>query len=364
VSDTSILIVGGGIAGLAASLAGWGRDVAILEKTRAFEPVGAGLQIGPNAVSALRSLGAWEPVEAITQAPAEIHMRDGRSGKLLKRIRLGAAFERRFGAPYRTALRADLHAALLSVVKTRPEISIALGQHIEGIENNSLLLHNRSLTAQGVIIADGVHSKLRQKLISGSPPIDSGLVFHRALLPFSSATNDGVTVWMLPGAHVVEYAVGRPAKLNVVVIRPIGETHVFDGAAAPLQNIIQHVPTDTPWPGLFLNPLSQWNFGNTVLIGDAAHGTLPFLAQGAAMALEDAAALRKALAKTNDLPAAFADYSGRRVARATRLHHASIRAGKNYHLDSMQAWARNMVLRALPDQALWTSLNWLYSHKS
>ena len=129
-----IIIAGGGIAGLASALALGRHDALILEQAEAFSSIGAGLQLGPNAVRALQKLGAWDAVEPITSSPPEIHMRDGVSGKLLKRLQLGKNFESRYGAPYRVAHRADLHAALLSVVKSRPNITMRLNEKISSVD--------------------------------------------------------------------------------------------------------------------------------------------------------------------------------------------------------------------------------------
>jgi salicylate hydroxylase len=374
--DAPIVIAGAGIAGLSAALAGWQRDVLIVEKAAAFENVGAGLQIGPNAVSALRTLGAWEAVEPITYSPPEIHIRDGVSGKCIKRIVLGDDFERRFGAPYRTAHRADLHASLLNVVAEKQSIKIKLNVGVESFEpaTRGILVHQSdgagSLDAAAVIAADGVHSTIRQTLFPSSEPRDSGLEFHRAMTgrisDIAGVASDCVNLWMLPGGHVVHYPVGRAAKINLVVIAPKGRSldAAFPRACEQIKLTLAQVSGGEKWPGLFVDPLPKWNAGSVVLVGDAAHGTLPFLAQGAAMALEDAAALRLAHGRTQNLAQTFDVFSESRIARTARLHRATVSVGRVYHQQQTASWARNLVLRALPSDLFLQRLAWLYAPRA
>ncbi len=356
-TEKPIIIAGAGIAGLAAALAGWDRDVLLLERAAAFDPVGAGLQLGPNAVSALQKLGAWDAVQPFTNSPPEIHMRDGISGKLLKRLQLGKNFERRFSAPYRTAHRADVHRALLDVVKARANTDIRL---------NVQVIADGDFDGSGLIAADGVHSQLRQKIFPGTAAIDSGEVFHRALLQTWPALRDVdmacVNVWLLPDAHVVHYPVGNPGKLNLVVVTPrnVSPMESVRHAADDVKEIVAQVGSTAPWPGLYVEPLKAWNAGRTLLIGDAAHATLPYLAQGAAMSLEDAATLSQVLQTRSDVSDAFARVSSLRITRTAKLHRASLAAGLTYHMGGIPARARNLVLRALPQQLMWQSLDWLY----
>ena len=168
------LIAGGGIAGLAAAIAVAPRDTILLEQASEWTNAGAGLQLGPNAVRALQKLGAWDAVEPITSSPPEIHIHDGVSGKCLTRWQLGASFEKRFGAPYRVAHRADVHRALLEVATTHANLMIHVRQTVSGFTQTETAVSattNRSMfQAEKLLAADGVKSPIRQKLFAKSEP--------------------------------------------------------------------------------------------------------------------------------------------------------------------------------------------------
>jgi salicylate hydroxylase len=361
------LIIGGGIAGLATALALGDRDSLILEQAAAFSPIGAGLQLGPNAVRALQKLGAWDAVETITSNPPEIHMRDGVSGKILQRLPLGKSFEKRFGAPYRVAHRADLHMALLGVVKAKGRSRIQMGEsvttidtHLSGVVVQS---SGKSLSSTAAIVTDGVNSNIRQQLFQGSAAIESGSTFHRTMLPVPHHLNidfDCVNIWLYPGGHVVHYRVGKAQHLNLIAITPkeILPSQHFCVASADLRTLLQ--TEFTQWPGFYVKPLSSWSKGNIMLIGDAAHATLPYLAQGAAMALEDAACLTRVLPTTHSLKHAFAETAGHRMTRTKRLHDASLAAGRIYHMSGLSRLARNLTLQSMPTGMMQSRMSWIY----
>jgi salicylate hydroxylase len=352
--DQTFHVIGGGIAGLASAIAiaNSGNRAIVLEKAARFEAVGAGLQLGPNAVRALQSLGAWEAVAPITSSPPEIHIRDGRNGKLLKQIELGQKFEQHFGMPYRVAHRADLVAALLAVAQSKTAISIQTNTEVTNFS-----------AFENVIAADGVWSKTREQLFPATAAVVTNEIFHRALLaePIGIA-NDCVNLWLYPGGHVVHYPVGQPAKLNLVAITQGADvkTH-FANACDDLKQILA-LPNDwQQWPAAYVPKLQRWNKGNITLIGDAAHGTLPYLAQGAAMALEDAAAFEDRLVNSANVADAFQHFSSLRKARTNRVHQRSLRTGKIYHLTNPWPGVRNIFIKNLPSQISLKSLNWLYA---
>jgi salicylate hydroxylase len=371
--DTSpIIVAGGGIAGLAAALAVGSHNALILEQTPAFTTAGAGIQIGPNAVRALQKLGAWDAVQPYTTKPTEIQFRDGLSGKLIKRLPLGPVFTARYGANYHVAHRAGLHAGLLEVVRSKPNLQLQLGQalqHVEvGANDVQVRVKGHSRRAPALIATDGVQSQLRQMLFPGTSATKSSASFHRALLPRPAKGNldmECVVVWMVPGGHVVHYGVGNPQQVNIVAITPDGATpQAFFGRATPM--LVEHIniaaPHFTIWPSLYIPPLRKWTVGNTLLLGDAAHGTLPYMAQGAAMALEDAACLSQALAGTQSFRHAFAETSSRRMARTNRLHGETINTGKVYHAGGLLRLLRNAGLEQVPISMLMRKLDWLYKH--
>jgi 2-polyprenyl-6-methoxyphenol hydroxylase-like FAD-dependent oxidoreductase len=344
-----ISIIGGGIAGLSAAVAAArsGRTATIYEKATSFDPIGAGLQLGPNAVRALRTIGAWDAVEPITSSPPAIHMRDGASGKLIKSITLGKAFEQRFGQPYRVAHRADLHAALLKVVSSLSEINIEMGQAEMAFTSN-----NQTLAA------DGLWSKTRINLFQKKVAIKIQDEAYRSLFSppkIHGVEIDCVNLWLHPGGHVVHYPVGQNQHLNLVAVTD-GKASMqhFANVCPQLLSVLKASPSWSVWPMAYVPKLPNWTKNNITLIGDAAHGTLPYLAQGAAMALEDAACL----AQTDFDPNRFFNA---RAARCQKLHNSSLRAGKIYHASPGLAKIRNLALALAPERSFLSSLVWLYA---
>lgn len=372
-SERQIIVAGGGIGGLAAALAcaRAGRQSLVLERTQAFEEVGAGLQIGPNAVRALEALEAWQEVARIVSAPPDILMHDASTGALVRRIALGDTFVTRFGAPYRVAHRADLHASLLASALHSPLIRILNGQDIDTVTQNadSVML----TTTQGsqhngdmLVAADGMNSRLRQNLWPNSAAVFAGQILHRALIdmPGDMPDADCVKLWMGPGYHVVHYPVGIPARLNIICVAHVGQSprEIAALACGQLHNLLQSVSNWLPWDAKHVPPLTHWHKGRIMLLGDAAHGTVPFFAQGAAMALEDAALLFKTL-NSGAGPSDVASAMSSRIPRVSAVHAASVRQGKIYSASGVVARARNVVLRAMPERAFLGQLAWLYQHE-
>jgi len=384
-SDLPILVAGGGIGGLAAALglAGHGRSVRLFEQAPAFEEVGAGLQMSPNGVSALRALGAWEAVEPSCVIPSEIHMRDGRSGALLQRIRLGKTFEDRFGAPYRVCHRADLLAGLLAVARQAGSIELNTGRKAVAAEdvNTSprlLFAEGDSATGSAVIAADGIRSTLREGVTKSVAPAAQRIILYRSLVPLEKVPPeieaDCVTLWLCPGGHVVHYPVSNWRNFNIVAAVD-GDPGVggwqtdassgdvarrFAGACEELDSLLATPATWLRWPGADLPVLPGWSSGNMALLGDAAHASLPFLAQGAVMALEDAAVLAREMAGPRPAAEAFRAYERQRKPRTARIQHQSRRMSRIYHASGLTALARNLTFNlASPSFAL-NRLEWIY----
>ena len=369
-SDLPFLVAGGGIAGLGAALglSGSGAGVRLFEQAAAFEEVGAGLQMSPNGVRALRALGAWDAVEPACVIPSEIHVRDGVSGALLQRIRLGKTFEDRFGAPYRVCHRADLLAGLVATARSRPAIELQTSAAVTGVElaatQATLMLEGGEIaTGRAVIAADGIRSRLRQEVCGKVDPVHRGHVIYRGLMPLSSVPPDiemdCVTLWLCPGGHVVHYPVSNWRSFNVVAAvdgaaaeagwqQPAASAEVarhFSVAVDDLSALLAAVPDWRRWQGADLPELPRWSKGNLVLVGDAAHATLPYLAQGAVMALEDAVILAREVTSATGLEQAFASYENLRRPRTARIQAQSRRMGWAYHASGATALARNAVLR-------------------
>ena len=262
-------IIGGGIAGLASALAvaNSGHSATIFERAAQFENIGAGLQLGPNAARALQQLGAWDAVKKITFAPAAIYIRDGKSGKILKKLSLGKSFEQRYGLPYLSAHRADLHSALFDVVKVKSNIEVKTDSEVSDLSADGF---------DGVIAADGAQSRIRDLLFPGNTAITTPDIYFRCLftLPPSISEVDFETInlWLFAGGHVVHYPVGNPLKLNLIAITQgeVPEKH-FNNACTSLQEILSLAQTFTRWNSAYVPPLETW-CKNNVCPADGAEG--------------------------------------------------------------------------------------------
>jgi salicylate hydroxylase len=381
-----ILIAGGGIGGLAAAIALARQDISslVLERSGFAEESGAGIQLGPNATRTLHHIGALDSVEAHAFRPEAIAIFDGVSGKRLATIPLGAAIEQRYGAPYLTLHRADLHAALLSVAKGLDLIELRPGFEIAQIETDAIgasIASSAGERAEGVglIGADGLWSAVRQRIEPKAALHFTGATASRALvardaLPASIAAPI-VGLWLGPNAHLVHYPVRAGSQINVVAVTAGGAAQPGWSAAADpdalhgafaswcneSKSLLNHGERWRSWSLYRMPPLTRWTAGCVALLGDAAHPVMPYLAQGAALAIEDAAALAESIAGTpGELPTAFLRYQSLRQARAARVQRTSARLGRLYHLRGPARLVRNLMLKRRSEQASLRRLDWLY----
>ena len=384
-SDLPFLVAGGGIGGLATALAlaGCGRPTRLFEQAHAFEEVGAGLQMSPNGVRALQELGAWDAVSPSCVIPSEIHMRDGRSGAVLQRIRLGKTFEDRFGAPYRVGHRADLLAGLLAVARSTPGIELNTGCTAAAVTQShsgvSLSLAGGAVAeGEALVAADGIRSALRATVCVAVAPAARNAILYRGLIPLQKVPPDieadCVTLWLCPGGHVVHYPVSNWRNFNIVAAvdgslpdagwqTPANSAEVlrrFSGICEELASLLGTPPSWARWPGADVPSLPRWSKGRVALLGDAAHATLPFLAQGAMMALEDAVVLVRETARAGDPAVAFRNYEHLRRPRTALVQERSRAMARIYHASGPLAAARNLTFSlAGPGFAL-RRLEWIY----
>jgi len=389
-----IVVAGAGIGGLAAalSLARAGKRVLVLERATRIEEVGAGLQIAPNAGRALARLGLEPALAAVGLEPAAINVRRARDGAVLARLPLEGA-RARWGAPFRVFHRADLQQALLDEARRHEAIEIRTGVRVGDFEGEGGVVYLRvhaeggmeDVEASGLVGADGVRSSVRAHLVRSEKdaPAYSGQTAWRAAIPAERAPAALRTresqLWLMPGGHVVHYPLRDASIISAVVIiedqalRKVENASLsLDGPAlaravglsrlAPeLRALIESGASWRHWP-LFTRPaLPRWSHGLTTLLGDAAHPMMPFLAQGAAQAIEDAEALGRAFAVlgvTTDV--AFAAYERARIARATRVQAASRRQGAYFHMGGVGASARDLVIGALGGSGMLARNAWLY----
>jgi salicylate hydroxylase len=389
-----IVIAGAGIGGLAAalSLARAGKRALVLERATRIEEVGAGLQIAPNAGRVLAKLGLEPALAAVALEPEAINIRRGRDGAVLARLDLSDA-RSRWGAPFRLFHRADLQGALLQAALENPQTHVRAGARVGDFEASArgvrIRVHTQDgveeIEAAGLIGADGVRSSVRGHLVPSErdAPSYSGCVAWRATLPADSGPTAlrarESNLWLLPGAHVVHYPLRDASLINAVVIieepPEVEDAHSslsLEGAelarrfaprrtSAALRELIKAGASWRHWP-LFARPaLRQWTWGPVTLLGDAAHPMVPFLAQGAAQAIEDADALGEAFMRLGaTVEAAFAAYESVRVARAEQVVQASRRQGVYFHMSGLPAVARNLAIRALGGPGMLARNAWLY----
>jgi salicylate hydroxylase len=392
--NAPIVIAGAGIGGLAAalSLARAGKRALVLERAPRIEEIGAGLQIAPNAGRILAKLGLEPALAAMALEPEAINIRLGRDGAVLARLELLDA-RSRWGAPFRLFHRADLQGALLQAALDDPHSHVRSGARVGDFEASArgvrIRVHTQDgveeIESAGLIGADGVRSSVRAHLIPSErdAPAYFGCVAWRATLPADSVPAAfrarESNLWLLPGAHVVHYPLRDASLINAVVIveePPEAEdahsSLSLEGAelarrfrprkiATELRDLIEAGDSWRHWP-LFTRPaLKQWTQGPVTLLGDAAHPMVPFLAQGAAQAIEDADVLGEAFMRLGaTVETAFAAYEGARRRRAERVVQASRRQGAYFHMSGLPAVARDLAIRALGGAGMLRRNAWLY----
>ena len=380
-----ISIAGAGIAGLASAiaLARAGHEVSVHEQAARLEEVGAGLQLGPNAVRALKSLDAWDGLQPKTCAPQAIHVHDASSAKRRATLPLGALFEARFGAPYRVAHRADLLNALAAAARKHGNIGIITGQRLSRLDLSNpaephLAFNGHGISCDLAIGADGVRSTMRRAIAPGVEPRPAGDGLYRALSPASALPAtldpDAVHLFLGAGAHAVAYLVSGGKRLNIVA-SVAGATQVegwnalasreqvlaaFPAASQPLRDLLSAPANWLAWAGADIEPFEGWSRGHAVLVGDAAHATLPHLAQGAAMALEDAVELGRQIGDGGEIRAALARFEAARKPRTSRITLTSRAQGRIYKMTGPSALARNLAMQLIPASRQLGRLAWIY----
>lgn len=379
--DDHVLIAGAGIGGLtlALMLARAGIASVVLDRAGAPEPVGAGIQLSPNAGRILDGLGLAAAIDAVAARPAAVRVADGRTGRAIADIPLGRDAERRYGAPYRVLHRADLHALLLEAVRACGNVAIIFGAAVTRLH---VADSRAGLDADGpdgphrldgrlVVGADGMRSRVAAEL--GLPPaVPACVTAWRATIAGAQIDGAATALWLNCGAHLVAYNLARGRALNLVLVlddqaaqdtTAVPPTRGGDWAAEP-RRLIETAASWTPWP-LFTRPAATGWHGPVTLLGDAAHPVLPFLAQGAALAIEDAAVLASALAMPGRSPEEAARrYEHARLSRWRRVQDAAAFTGRLYHLGPMAGRMRDAGLRLLPPGRRLARYDWLYGWRA
>jgi salicylate hydroxylase len=384
----TVIVAGAGIAGLTASLAlaRTGFRVVLLERAPRLSEAGAGIQLSPNAGRVLAELGLEPAIAAVASEPKAIDIHLGRSGQPLATLALGERIKQKFGIPYRVVHRADLQRTLANAVRDS-EIDLKLGTEMSafGVHANGLTVlasadaGHQEIRANALVAADGVHSLVRRLMPGGSPKQPLGRVAWRAVLPLADAptglSSENVGLWLGRDAHLVHYPLRGGTEINVVAIVKDGWTSTSWSAPgdpneiadrfrrwAPLPRaLLDAVTRWSRWPVLSVSPRGPWAMGPVALLGDAAHAMPPFLAQGGAMAIEDAAVLAASLAaRPGDPEAAMRAYARARRRRVSRVWRNSRSNGDLYHMSGIPGMIRDIGIQLLGSHGLVSSYNWIY----
>ena len=385
--DRPILIVGGGIGGLAAAhaLARQGVPVQVLEQAPEFKEIGAGIQLGPNIFRALDKIGLREAVLADAHVPPGMEMRCALSGDLITRIPLeDSRFLDRFKYPYAVIHRADIHGAILKACLTNPKITLKTQTTVETYEEHpdgvtAILESGDRVEGRALIGCDGMWSKVRNRIVGDGPPRVSGHIAYRAVLKKDEVPSDlwrpDVILWAGPRTHLVHYPLRRGELYNLVAVfhsdryeegwnleadASVLWAH-FKGQRPEVLRMLERIETWRMWVLCDREPVKDWSKEHVALLGDAAHPMLQYLAQGAAMAVEDAVCLADKVAENPDnLSAAFGAYVQQRYLRTARVQIMARVYGDFYHARGPAAELRNQMLGGRTPEDAYEGISWLY----
>lgn len=380
-----VIVAGGGIGGLAAALAlvNRGFEVKVLEQAPEIGEIGAGIQLGPNAFHAFDALGIGDKARGRAVYTDYMVMHDAIDEYQVGKIPTDEAFIERFGNPYAVIHRVDVHLSLLEGAQETGRVEFLTSTRVQRVEqdDDSVTVHDQNGTAHkgiALIAADGVKSVVREQYV-GDPARVTGHVVYRAVVDKADFPEElqwnAASIWVGPNCHLVHYPLRGGEQYNVVVTfhsRNKEEWGVTEGSKEEVQSYFQGICPkarqliDLPktwkrWATADREPIGQWTYGRATLLGDAAHPTTQYMAQGACMALEDAVTLGEALrVHDNDFTKAFHLYQRSRIARTARIVLSSREMGRIYHAKGVERLVRNELWKGRSAEGFYDAMAWLY----
>lgn len=384
-NDLPVLVAGGGIGGLAAALAlvRQGFRVKVLEQAPEIGEIGAGIQLGPNAFHAFDALGIGPQARSRAVYTDCMVMHDAIDEYQVGMIPTGEAFRQRFGNPYAVIHRVDVHRSLLEGAQQTGRVEILTSTRTERVEQDDdgvtvIDQHGKTHRGLALIGADGVKSVVRQQFVGDAARV-TGHVVYRAVVDKADFPQDlqwnAASIWVGPNCHLVHYPLRGGEQYNVVVTfhsRQQEQWGVTEGSKDEVQSYFQGLCPkarqliDLPkswkrWATADREPIAQWTYGRVTLLGDAAHPTTQYMAQGACMAIEDAVTLGEALrVQRNDWTKALDLYQRSRVARTARIVLSSREMGRIYHAKGVERLVRNDLWRGRTPERFYDAMEWLY----
>ncbi|SPK76525.1 3-hydroxybenzoate 6-hydroxylase (plasmid) [Cupriavidus taiwanensis] len=388
-SDRKVLIIGGGIGGLAAALAlaKQGIRIELLEQADQIGEIGAGIQLAANAFAALDALGVGQAARDRAVFTDQMILKDALDASDVAVVNVGTSYRERFGNPYAVIHRADIHLSILEAVQDHPLITFRTRTRVGKLEQGErgvTVIDQRGEchVADAVVGCDGVKSAIRQTLIGDEARV-TGHVVYRAVVDVEDMPKDlqvnAPVVWAGPHCHLVHYPLRGGQQYNLVVTfhsREKEEWGVKDGSKDEVLSYFEaihplpHQMLDRPsswkrWATADREPVERWSFGRATVLGDAAHPMTQYVAQGACQALEDAVTLGAAVREANgDLEAAFTLYEQARIPRTARVLYAARDMGRIYHAKGVDRYVRNSLWTGRTQSQFYDSLQWLHGWRA
>ncbi len=384
--DLPILIIGGGIGGIATALAmaRRGQAVHVIEQAAEFREIGAGIQMPPNAFKAFALLGVVEAMQKVAAYPDHLMFGDMLTGDIVYRAPIDEAFIERFGYPYALLHRGDILERLVAACRGSELVTLTAGERVTRFDDTGSKVVVETATGKsfegcGLICCDGLWSMARAELVDDGLPRTDGYVLCRGVIPVDDVPEEHysktVTMWGGPGLDFFHYPLRRHEIFNIGAsyydpnIRPgpnyptITRDHFlkqFSAACPHVKALLEHIDVSRTWVLHHRLPVKEWSSGRVTLLGDAAHPTSIYISQGACMALEDAVILAEIVSDGGSIEDAFKRYRDIRYLRTARIQFTSREFGKLYHARGAQRDLRNSLLAAAGPSALADTLAWLW----